>query len=689
MEEYLEVISRIKEELDQHPEGMSITDIAGLLHINRNSVAKYMDILQIQGSVDGRKRGTSKIYYISHRVSESTLRKVCRQPFIILDQNSLVTDHNPRFSRLTGLSPEQVLRQSFDTLPFRSLEGGSAQQIFRSALKGIEQRAHAQINFEGNESPVDLYLIPLVFTNGKPGVAVIVDEGSAAVPGTGSASATLPEFRMILDKQMEYAVRYSPEGIIQYVNEPYCHAIARSREDLIGRSFKHLSTADDAERIRMNRSRLSPKYPAGMIEFRAIMANGEARWQRWWDHALFNDRGQLTGYFSCGIDITEDVLIRTKLKKSQEMLEETIVARTNEFREINRQLYEEMARRETIEQQLLRTQFAMDNAADMVFWVNVNTRVDYANKAAVTGLGYTNESMSSLTLNEIVPGPVTDTWGDIWENLKREGTITRETVMIGKDGTRVPVEMVIRYLEYHKNEFACCFCRDISERTRMEHTLHLANKKLNVLTSLTRHDIQNKITVMLGYLGRAQKREKDPVIIDYLERQEQAAKAIRDEITITRDFKDLGSDPPEWLNIREVVAAAATRFSEGPTRFTVDLADLYVYADCQMERAFFRLFENAVHAKCPPPSIRVFSRAEPEKFVIAVEYEGPGIRPENKDRILEPGGEDPGQRGLFIIREILSLTSISLKETGEYGKETRFEISIPPVSYRQTLHKES
>jgi PAS domain S-box-containing protein len=310
--------------------------------------------------------------------------------------------------------------------------------------------------------------------------------------------------------------------------------------------------------------------------------------------------------------------------------------------------------------------------------------VDYANKAAVTGLGYTSDEVSSIMLKDIIPGPVTDSWGDIWDHLKREGTITRETTMIRKDSTQMPVEMVVRYLEYNKNEFACCFCRDISERTRMEHTLHLANKKLNVLTSLTRHDIQNKVTVLLGYLGRAQKREKDPVIIEYLERQEQAAKAIRDEITITRDFKDLGSDPPDWLNIREVVASAATHYSDSPVRFSVELPDLFVYADRQMERVFSRLFENAVHSKCPPPTIRIFSRADPEKLVVAVEYEGPGISPENKGRIFELGGEEPGLRGLFIVREILSLTSISLEETGEYGKLTRFELGIPPVSYRQS-----
>ncbi|MGA2161259.1 MAG: PAS domain S-box protein [Methanoregula sp.] len=683
MEEYLEEISRIKEEIEKHPEGLSITDIAGLLGINRNSVAKYMDILQIQGSVDGRKRGTSKVYYISHRIPADSLRKVCSRPFVALDQDCLVTDNNQQFSRLTGRSPEQMLGQPFDKLPFRSLEGGTAQQIFRAALKGLEQRVHAQIMVDMEERPVNLSLIPLVFTTGKPGVAVIVDNERTA-PGNESVSAaTGPEFPVLLDNQIEYAVRFSPEGIIQYINEPYCHAIAKSREDMIGRPFKHLVSADDAERIRANRSRLSIRYPAGMIEFRAIMANGEARWQRWWDRALFDDRGQLAGYFSCGLDITDEVLVRTKLKKTQDMLEETIVTRTNELREINRQLYEEMTRRENIEQQLLLTQFAMDNAADMVFWVNRNGRADYANKAAVTGLGYTADELSNLTPEDVFALPVTNAWGDIWEHLKREGTITHKTVMIRKDGTRMPVEMLIRFLEYHKNEFACCFCRDISERIRMEHTLHLANKKLNVLTSLARHDIQNKITVLLGYLGRARKRERDPVVLGYLERQEHAAKAIRDEITITRDFKDLGADPPEWLDIRDVVAAAVTRYSESQVKFSVDLPAIFVYADRQMERVFSRLFENAVDAEHPPHFIRVFSRAEQERFVVAVEYDGPGIRPEGKEKIFELGAETYGHRGLFIIREILSLTDITIEETGEYGNKARFEIGIPPVSYRQ------
>jgi len=680
MDEHKEEISRIRDELERHPEGMSISDIAGLLHLNRNSVAKYMDILQIQGRVDGRKRGTSKVYYLSHRISADSLRKTCVQPFITLD----ATEYNPPFSRLTGLSREQILGKLFDQLPLKPIDSGTLQQTFRSALKGGEQKVQATAMINGGELPVSLNLIPLVFATGKPGVLVIVGGDNAVTfPGSsGTGTATL-EFRTLLDHQVEYAVRYSPEGIILYVNEPYCHAMARSREDLIGRPFKHLVSPEDADRIATNRVRLNPKYPAGMIEFRAIMANGEAHWQRWWDRALFDDRGEITGYFSCGLDITEEILTRTKLKKTQDMLEETIVTRTNELREINRQLYDEMTRRETMEQQLLLTQFAMDNAADMVFWVNCNGHVYYANKAAVTGVGYSAGELSDMGLSDILPISAVHPWSEIWEHLKKEGTINRRMEMIKKNGSRIPVEMVIRYLEYHKNEFVCCFVRDVSERMRMEHTLHRANKKLNVLASITRHDIQNKVTILLGYLTRAKKRETDPEVREYLDRQEIAARAIRDEIAITRDFKDLGSDSPEWLDIGEMVAEVTNRFRDHAVRFSIDLPPgLLVYADRQMERAFFRLFETAFTSPSPPESIRVFSRGEQDRIVICVEFEGDQNPTDKKNAGSDTTGSDLERHSLLVIREILSLTDITLDESKGPGNGERFEIGIPAVSYR-------
>ncbi|MDD1702558.1 MAG: PAS domain S-box protein [Methanoregula sp.] len=687
MEEFISEIEGIKAELEHHPEGLSITDLANQLGINRNSVAKYLEILQIQGSVDGKKRGTSKVFYISHRVPAFSIRKVCTRPHLLLNHEGQIVDASPQFFPVTGLEPGHVLNQPFEKLPLKILEGDNAQQILRAALKGVEQHVHAQI-FQGNQSRyVSLFLIPVVFETGKPGVSVILDEENAVSGNGSSGEPLLTELRTLLDNQIEYVVQYTPDGIIRFANEPYCHAIGRSREDLIGHHFKPLVTPDDAERIRVHRSRLSIRYPTGMIEFRAIMANGEARWQRWWDRAVFDERGQLSGYYSCGIDNTDLVHANQKLKKTQEMLEETIVARTNELRGINQQLYEEMARREKMEQQFQRTQFAMDNAADLVFWVNRNARIDYANKAAVASLGYEDSDVSSFLFGDIFSISLQKSWGDLWEQLRMEGTLTCKAGMIKNDGTSVPVEMVIRFMEYHGSEFACCFSRDISERARMEQAIQLANKKLNILTSLARHDIQNKITVLLGFLGRIRKKEKDPVILGYLDRQELAAKAIRDEITLTRDFKDLGSNPPEWLTLAGIITHVAESYAQRPVSFSVDLPEVSLYADPQIGRVFSRLFDNALSGNPAPAAIRINSREDDIGLVIVLDYSSAGISPDQKETLFAMGSEGFGQNGLYIVREILSLTGISIHESGIFGQNTRFEITVPPSSYRKIFLK--
>jgi PAS domain S-box-containing protein len=688
MEELQSEIAKVRELLGSHPEGLSITDIAGSLQMNRNSVSKYMDILQIQGAVDGRKRGTSKVYYHSQRLLASSVLKVCTRPLVIIDQENMVIDLNQPFLEVLSVSRDHVLKQPFEALPLKILEGGTAQQVLRAAQKGTEQRVRIQMFSKEKTSPATLLLIPVVFENGKPGVSAIIDIAGTVSEGPETDRFT-DEIANLLDNQIEYVVRHTPEGIIQYVNEPYCRATGKAREDLIGRPFKPIVSVEDAERIRVHFSRLTKQYPAGMIDYRTIMANGEAVWQHWWDRALLNDRDEIAGFVSCGIDITSLVDTQQKLKKTKDTLEESIKSRTDELREINQQLYAEMTRREKLEQQLLQSQFAMDNAADMVFWVNRNARIHYANSASIVSSGYSPDLVVTLTVGEIFPYYSITQWDKAWEQLKHTGVITKETTLLREDGSQVPVEVSFKYLEYHGNEFAFCFARDIAERNRMERALQLANKRLNIISSITRHDIQNKITVLLGFLGRAKRMETNPVILEYMNRQELAANSIRSGINMTRDFKDAGTEPPVWSGIRGLISAAKESLHETPVSITEDIPDIEMYADSHIDRVFSRLFENVLRLDPGTQEIRVSTRKADDDILINIESDGPGVLPGEKEDLFLQEKDGTRVQGLFIARELLSLTGITLDENGVYGKGTRFEIRIPAGYYRSAQQKEA
>jgi len=85
--------------------------------------------------------------------------------------------------------------------------------------------------------------------------------------------------------------------------------------------------------------------------------------------------------------------------------------------------------------------------------------------------------------------------------------------------------------------------------------------------------------------------------------------------------------------------------------------------------------------------IRVSSRNEGDDLIVVWEDNGIGIAADEKERIFERGfGKNTGL-GMFLVREILSLTGITIKETGEPGTGARFEIIVPKGAYRDAVQK--
>jgi signal transduction histidine kinase len=71
---------------------------------------------------------------------------------------------------------------------------------------------------------------------------------------------------------------------------------------------------------------------------------------------------------------------------------------------------------------------------------------------------------------------------------------------------------------------------------------------------------------------------------------------------------------------------------------------------------------------------------EGDFLVIEYNDNGVGVPPENKERVFNRGFGSNTGLGLFLIREILKITSIEISETGEKG--VRFEMRVPYGRYR-------
>jgi signal transduction histidine kinase len=213
----------------------------------------------------------------------------------------------------------------------------------------------------------------------------------------------------------------------------------------------------------------------------------------------------------------------------------------------------------------------------------------------------------------------------------------------------------------------------------------IANKKLNLLSSITRHDIKNQLMGILGFIELSKEITTDPEMLHFIEQEETGAQTIHRQIEFTKNYEDIGVHAPQWQNIGTRVNALRSINPDLQFAFSSALGEVEIFADPLLEKVFLNLIDNSRRHGERVKHIS-FSTMQYGQGDIAIVYEddGIGVQESDKERIFKKGfGKNTGL-GLFLSREILSITGLTMKETGIYGKGVRFEIIVPQGKYRLT-----
>jgi len=232
--------------------------------------------------------------------------------------------------------------------------------------------------------------------------------------------------------------------------------------------------------------------------------------------------------------------------------------------------------------------------------------------------------------------------------------------------------------------------QDITEIRQYQESLKEANRKLNLLSSVTRHDILNQITGLSGYAQLLSEiLPEDPAMRKYIDRVMELTETIRRQVVFTRDYQDMGVKAPEWQSVEDIVRRASetapVEIAKKQFKLDISTGPVEVFADPMLEKVFFNLLENAIRHGEGVSEIRVsfVEKEDEDEGVIVVEDDGSGIPEEMKARIFDQAfGRHTGY-GLFLSREILGITGMTIAETGEVGKGARFEITVPKENYRK------
>jgi signal transduction histidine kinase len=187
----------------------------------------------------------------------------------------------------------------------------------------------------------------------------------------------------------------------------------------------------------------------------------------------------------------------------------------------------------------------------------------------------------------------------------------------------------------------------------------------------------------MGYLPILEKQQPDTSFSDYFLRVSNAAKRISAMVRFTKEYESIGVQAPVWQDCRTLVDTAAKQAPLGMVVVKNDLpAGTEVFADPLVVRVFYNLMDNAARYVGKITTIRFSVDELDGDHVVVCEDDGDGIVAAEKEKIFDRGfGKNTGL-GLFLSREILSITGITIHETGEPRQGARFEMTVPKGMWR-------
>ena len=331
-----------------------------------------------------------------------------------------------------------------------------------------------------------------------------------------------------------------------------------------------------------------------------------------------------------------------------------------------------------------RLNLAMEIAQEGLIDWNTRTDVAYISKGFWRIVGTGDEMpethyKTSVVLDYIHPGDrlkLVNYFRDVLENGFKKDIAVRINRVNGEGGwVRVKADVVGHEDEKPVRLIATAI--DITDEVEYLGALEIAREKLSTLSSITRHDVLNQVTVLNLNLDLLKMTNTDPEIDEVIEELDNASDKIRDLVEFTKYYPALGDSKPSWISVDEMVENVAPEGYYNELPVEIGCRNLRIHADPLFEKVLYNLFDNSYRYGEKATRIVVDCMKSEGGMKLIIDDDGVGIPVDKKELIFEKNyGTNTGY-GLFLVEKIIEMAGFAIKETGTEGIGARFEIFIP------------
>jgi PAS domain S-box-containing protein len=298
---------------------------------------------------------------------------------------AIVSDY--QMPDMDGIAFLKAIRVEFPDLPFIIFTGKGREEV---VIEAFDNGADFYLQKGGKPTPQFLEL------GHKITAAVRRRQAEKALQESET------HYRNVVEDQTEFISRFLPDCTHVFANEAYCRYFNKTRAELLGKRFKPDIPKEDQDLVSQHFLSLTKENPIASIDHQIIMKDGEIRWQRWSDRAIFNNRGALIEYQSVGRDITETKRSEEKMRMINSELQaayEQIAATEEELR----QNYDELNRKE----QKLRTSEEnchriVETAQEGIWVLDRHFRIIQVNEEVAEILGYLPHEIRGRLITDFI-----------------------------------------------------------------------------------------------------------------------------------------------------------------------------------------------------------------------------------------------------------------------------------------------
>jgi len=325
MEQYQKELTHIQNILKDNPKGMSVTEIAKTINVNRNSVAKYLDVLLITGRVEMKTVGPAKIYFLSNRVPISAMLDFSSDSILVFDSDLKIIQVNENFLEFMSIDQDFLIGHQLADLDFHIFVNPEIRDAIVQAREGVDSSRELQLQVSDDDVYVRLKFLPTTFDDGSSGVTLIIEnitEQRKAEHYYQLLAENVTDVIWTTDLDLYYT----------YISPSILKARGYRVEEMIGKQIKDFLDPVSYERVKQALEDELAKERMGSVDLsrswtidvEVLQKDGSTAWTEITTTFLRAPDGCPTGHLGITRDITARKLSEEALKQKSHDLAQRV-----------------------------------------------------------------------------------------------------------------------------------------------------------------------------------------------------------------------------------------------------------------------------------------------------------------------------------------------------------------------------